>query len=979
MQALRYTDFVQTRNNRLVASYPVPPTTYFQSPPRSVCSVATASGSSTRHTYAATSSLPSATETPQRPRVLHFAEQLNQPSGTPILHNAYDLPTNDGRVFDLAVLPHVGGESSGFGHDIVVVHENGTLACLNSDLQTERWHRPSSSVLHRRSAAEVQSVVEFSELIGIEQASKGLLSGRQDVLAQLGVVSGLGEGTLSSSMILVLLEKRTGASSREVDRSLHILAVQRHSADGISSRSAPVQHLVDWILPSTQSVQHTASEDIAQYSLNASMGILHQLVQGHLTTFDFHGLLPQVTSAVESFSSPFGSFLSVSPTTILTTSDSEVTMYDAKYNTVQARQSLALDEALSNGSRKRKRLSNASLTSLKLLTILPSSGLVVGIHGVDVIGLRLGVGLKSSRRKTAASTLLVHALGKGARLRGETSSMCVPYKTRELPKFLRSDGRGLGSSLSLNWARQQFALKEAADAADVSRFERAFALTVGVNLPENPAGNALTNGLVNGNHSDIITNGTHPDEAVVTSQQDALSTAYTWPADQLVAPLPHSVRQQALFALGCIFEQTGDLSEDAQVASRRTRASALNIKFCPPNVFRWLVVNNFVTVEMINQALLRQKAASEDLGKVSPDELATALAAADPSTHLLFTLVTESTYLDLGLLIRAIKLYVQSHEGHSSARPHRGLITASPSRPNDDGMDLDFEPADFDTLLSRADEDISRAESILDESFELRTIGLKHALIKLYAFPRLNVTQMLRKELSAHEIRFLIHILRIELQDGGWVSRYLDAGPTNLRAVEGTSADFVEPSAHRPSDSAIAVVSSLLSSCVDAIGIGGWLTGSTFPSGRASLSPGSPDDLDPHELLHIMYNETFAVLEGLHEVNFINSAVMDFLHFADRLRLSGDQPNIHRQNKKARAAGEPTKPEPAYTGDAAPESIEARLQAAIPVGSKVAEVDRRIETVKISLSGQAKAKSKREIGQEKSRKVGLYSFEKIRL
>ena len=248
--------------------------------------------------------------------------------------------------------------------------------------------------------------------------------------------------------------------------------------------------------------------------------------------------------------------------------------------------------------------------------------------------------------------------------------------------------------------------------------------------------------------------------------------------------------------------------------------------------------------------------------------------------------------------------------------------------------------------------------------------------MKLYAFPKQLVTKKLRDELSAHEMIFFVQMLRIELQDGGWISRYVDAGPAKLRQIELGLEGEDNAVAAGPSDSAMAIVAGLLSCAIDAMGLGGWLNvGNTTGIDSADQL----DDDDPRELLGMLRNDISAALEGIHECIVIRQALGDFFRYGASVEQSARPPNLPTWNKRAKEKGELTKPvtliDDGATGLDA--QIGARMKWTLPLGLRAE--NKRVNATKVVSGGEIRTKSRRQVGMEISKRVGRYSFERIRV
>jgi len=168
----------------------------------------------------------------------------------------------------------------------------------------------------------------------------------------------------------------------------------------------------------------------------------------------------------------------------------------------------------------------------------------------------------------------------------------------------------------------------------------------------------------------------------------------------------------------------------------------------------------------------------------------------------------------------------------------------------------------------------------------------------------------------------------VELEDSGWISRYIDPDPT--------AAEYGIPSNH-----AITIISRVLSCAVDAIGLNGW------------LSPSSSDPADSMDgLLIALRAETSIALEGIHEATFMIGLLNQFLQYTSR-RKGAHQPK----------AGKPI-------------SIEQNPHRELPLGLKI---ENEISLIRVSAGGREQQRSKRDIGRQISMKVPKYSFERIRI
>jgi hypothetical protein len=232
-------------------------------------------------------------------------------------------------------------------------------------------------------------------------------------------------------------------------------------------------------------------------------------------------------------------------------------------------------------------------------------------------------------------------------------------------------------------------------------------------------------------------------------------------------------------------------------------------------------------------------------------------------------------------------------------------------------------------------DEVDYALSTLETGLPIRTESMRLALSYLSNFPKSSVTASLRSILTQHELISLIHILRIQLADGGWTSRYVDAGPEQLDSDE-------------PSSRAISVICNLLGCTVDAIGIGGWL-----------MSTAS-DPLDAvDELLASLRGEIATALEGVHEATFMSGLLGEFMRYGWIREQAEPVSDIINGAKFRKVQGE--------------EKVDDKV---LPMGFKV---EKKPDNMRVRSGGEVVKRSKRDIAREINMAVGKYSFEEIRL
>lgn len=369
-------------------------------------------------------------------------------------------------------------------------------------------------------------------------------------------------------------------------------------------------------------------------------------------------------------------------------------------------------------------------------------------------------------------------------------------------------------------------------------------------------------------------------------------------------------RQKALYLLGVIFAKPGE-------------ANNLALAVRSPIIIQWLALAGFLTADYLSKTFQKP---------VGAGELARALGTADESFELLHDLIELPVFFEVEEVVEALKIVIESLDTPSSDISQLAL---PPPAPTDADMDMDLGDADsnFEVETRAAEKELHHAFSALQNGLEVRSQSLRLIFARLRSFPQKAVKAALRERLSQKELVFFIQVLRIELAEGGWTSRYIDVGndefANRIEASDkqpGSTAEHVKG----PSDQAIRHIGQLLTCAIDAISTSGWLVGL---SGNVDTT---------QEILDSVRAEVSASLEGCIEAKTLERLLAELEKYAD----------------DAAKAGISTVPA---------DDLEA---SALPLGCRV-EGPRR--------STKEGKKSKLEIAREKDLRVGKYSIDRIRI
>ena len=369
-------------------------------------------------------------------------------------------------------------------------------------------------------------------------------------------------------------------------------------------------------------------------------------------------------------------------------------------------------------------------------------------------------------------------------------------------------------------------------------------------------------------------------------------------------------RQKALYLLGKVFAKDGD-------------EQSLRLAVRSPVVIQWLALAGLLSANYLSKTLQQQ---------VSAGELARALGTADDSFELLHDVLELPIFFETEEVVEALKILIESLDTPSSDIAQITLPLPAPTEA-DIEMEIGDANSNFEVETLAAEKELHHAVSALQNGLELRSQSLRLIFARLRSFPQKTVKDVLRNRLSHKELVFFIQILRIELAEGGWTSRYIDVGndvyANRIEASDkqpGSSTEQVKG----PSDQAIRHIGQLLTCAIDAISTSGWLVGL---SGNVETT---------QEILDSVRAEVSASLEGCLEAKSLERFLAELEKYADDAEKIG------------LTAG----------------PIEDLEAAALPLGGRAEGPKKGAKEGK---------KSRLEIAREKDLRVGKYSIDRIRI
>lgn len=407
---------------------------------------------------------------------------------------------------------------------------------------------------------------------------------------------------------------------------------------------------------------------------------------------------------------------------------------------------------------------------------------------------------------------------------------------------------------------------------------------------------------------------------------------WIWPTSR--AAYPAVDPRFAQYALSRIFSFSTSSSDATQ---------KLIIVFYPHNVVNWLLETGNLNKPAIGSALKRE---SHEVRDIPPGQLVEALVDVDREMKSLLAFL-QHNYLDADELVHAIRILMESLGIFGDAKAEKPLLLTNgepsdaPAQTNGDVEDeLEMQTAEIEAALQLAEYRLGDGASIRDQALSL-------SLSKLHACPAINVVSAMKEHLSPAEIVSLTYLLRFELARGAWTRKYLDS-----------SMDEEESEEEQRQDSTIVLISSLVSICIDALGSSGWLDGS---DGGAKFGA--------EELISNLKLEISAALEGVEEATYLRGLVGEVVRYGQAVLKTLPQDENGEPKEGGKKKRRKTK-----NVDIKPQTLHDLPDSSLPFGLKV---QGQVSAMKVGAGGEVSRRSRRDIGQLKSRLVGKYSRERI--
>jgi hypothetical protein len=794
-----------------------------------------------------------------------------------IIHKVEDATSP---IIFLGTVAAVGPLSAPVVADVLAIFEDGEIRCFAGSNLEERWVSPAAALKRDVTSSFKEPKVEFVQLTNAFSACQGILRAHQHVMAVFP--QEVTEEGFNPEILVLITRSGQDANTR----TLHVINMPRRlTAPSLPGHRLSVESLLTARIPSIAS---TASGSRASFNIQASTGMLQQLDNEVLTTFDLSDSLPKHQSSFRVTGAH--SFLRLTNTSILVSTDRFITVYNPKYRSILA--SVEIDHLSDSIGQKRKRVDEKATNGTpsqfcKFITYFPKLGSAVAITNNQLIGIQLE-GQQDRQGRLRPSGLLIDSIGCSIKDQSRPIRDKVARKKSTL-----TDSLTLGSLLPGSVGQELPFFKEIAqiDALfsegkmEPEGFDKAMLSFIGAEWRDS---------------SDLpMANG-----ATVKRQS----------SQPIVSEID---RRWAIYALSKIFAW----SEDENAVVR------LAIDFYPPQIFAWLLENGQMTVSNIEFSLRKYS----DLKTGLPaGQLVGSFVELDRDMELLLGLLAKN-HLCAAELLHAIRKLMES----------LGLLAMNPGIKQKlltNGEESEVASGDVEDDIARLEAEIEKdlelAEYQLGPGSGVRGEGLSIALSKLYKSPNPTIVHTLQTTFSNQEVVSLIYLLRFELAKGAWTTKY-----TDIDEEEMIDEDAPE--------NAIVLLASLLNNCIDAVGAGGWLLG------EARLADDDP--FEAEELIGSLKLEVSAALEGINEAVYLEGITSEMIRYSDGVFAA-----LPRSKKRKDA----------------PISLPSTDKDLItlPIGLKA---EKQVSILKAGVGGTIHKRSLRDIGHQKSQKVGKYTRERI--
>lgn len=787
------------------------------------------------------------------------------------------------------VSPVTGQDRTGL--DLLAISRDGNIVCLDGETLAEKWLAPASSFLQDLYPSGTRNIrVTLAQTSPATDAVAGLFNGKHDAFDVFP--KKLEPGVFNPDVLFVITSSHSESASTRA-RHLHILAILPEDQHRQRSRQNIIS-IATIAIPSPPASRSRSSI----FRLDVESGALEELSGGRIWTYSIREDVPKLA---HSLTVPgITSFLRLSESLVLTTTSSSVQVYNPAYRSLQSSTEIELGRESQTSS-----LSKGDLGRWELVTYFKKLEIAVAFCGRSLIALQMEAP-KSRKRKRRSQGLLIASIGRGLPQGIEPHKWSTARPTSSvLTSYLPGS---LNSVYWKEWEKDLAKADELLHSHDLAGWERLLAAKFKIELTQ----------------AESQPNGVHPDNAIASVGGEASLDLPDWQWPSRVG-FPQVDRRWIIYAINRVLSLQ-DSPEDGSGGVR------ISVHIPETNVVNYLVGAGHLSTPNLKSAFSEERE-TEDIDAVFAEQVPQLLADIDPTLDLLLGYLS-ATRLGSIELLSSLQLIMRSLDlVQDPTKLSQKLIA-----PGEYELAADEDEA-IGMKLDRLEEDLAITEHHLLDDTSTRERGLTVALRLLAACPATETVRAIQRLFKPEETLSLIHVLRVELVQGGWTTRYLDAAHLD-------GDDEPEP----PPDGSIRLIADLLSRCIDSVGPGGWMV-------NDAILAKSGDNIDSTDFLAALKLEVSAALEGIQEAVYLRGILAEAVKYGVNIQksLAGPVP----QNRD---------------GQAKPIVIRHAQSGMLPLGLGAKN---NVSHEKVISGGEIVQRSKRERGHLGSQKVGAYTLERI--
>ncbi|MCJ1384411.1 hypothetical protein MMC17_007527 [Xylographa soralifera] len=858
----------------LITSYSISAAASFTCPPHSV-RLKRDEGLNQRLTYCSLAD--------PKPRIQYFSEisGKNNASHGKISTASHDLVGTRSPVVFLNTMKMPKTEIEAPDIGLVAVHEDGTIRCLTENLSEELWISASGS---RKNDSEIGNTrVLCAAVLDIDEARRGILRNREDILVKLqGVIDLPGIDNGVSDLLVILVQPATLNS----ETTRNTIKMEFYSTR--ETRSKPKT------LPSEP--RHTALEQLVTFSIadpdllynnkssyfiHTGSGTLYHSKGKSLRLYDFINPLPRLAQQLQ-LKNRIHSCLRLSSSSVAFTTSAYISIMDSQYRAVLSTTSLEPSPEDSGTSPSRKHFRRKENT--RLLSYFSSLGIMVALQGRNLISYQFSdsKSVYAGGHKRACNGKLIDAIGRG--IRNSSIKSVVSTNGGSFPETFGT--RLNADTMDQKWEELKAQLDVLVSNGNAEDFDALVATDL--LLQQSESKNETMNG--------------GPNETSPQKQR--------YPRSKLV------------YLISNIFnvKHNRKSSDNTSIIQ-----SSLTIAFFPRKLFCWLVANDCFSRQYIESAL-RQSGKLKPTTWLQPRAIILALINFDESLREVLRLLVSPSFLSARELVYAIHIGMQNLRSQDDLPDQKLLTNGELNETTDSDIEMQLVSGhlEHDSDPTLKSEKQSNARQLI-----------RYSLIRLHNFHETDIRKALRTELPHPALLSFVDFLRMDLAQGGWLSRYIDGEES--------------PTVRDPANCSINIATKLFNCAIDCLGTGGWISG--------AINTATADNVDT---IAYMKAEVSAALEGIEEAAYLRSMLNEVLLYSKTVKI---RPTVSRNEDSSL-----TRPITV--------AVQTSEDNVLPLGLKATQVP---SLTKIGAGGEIQERSMRDVGRLKSREVGAYSFERIRI